>query len=112
MPAWIDTLLGVNDELKSRYNKGLAWLDTAMTSRGAAGFVTATAPQQAELLDLIAYQKNRSPDARSGHRLLHPGAADDGRRLLHEPRSACATSILAAHPEPRLLCRQRRWSMC
>ena len=61
VPEWIDTLLGVNDELKSRYNKGLAWIDTAMTSRGAAGFVTATAPQQVELLDLIAYQKNRSP---------------------------------------------------
>ena len=66
VPEWIDTLLGVNDELKSRYKKGLAWIDTAMTSRGAADFVTAAAPQQVALLDLIAYQKNRSPELDPG----------------------------------------------
>ena len=66
VPEWIDTLLGVNDELKSRYTKGLAWIDTAMTSRGAADFVTAVAPQQVALLDLIAYQRNRSPELDPG----------------------------------------------
>ena len=66
VPEWIDTLLGVNDELRSRYKKGLAWIDTAMTSRGAADFVTAAAPQQVALLDLIAYQKNRSPELDPG----------------------------------------------
>ena len=66
VPEWIDTLLGVNDELKSRYTKGLAWLDTAMKSRGAADFAGATAPQQVELLDRIAYQKNRSPELDPG----------------------------------------------
>src|SRR6185503_15580081 len=34
-PAWIDMLAGVNAQLKDVYVKGVAWLDTAMTSRGA-----------------------------------------------------------------------------
>jgi gluconate 2-dehydrogenase subunit 3-like protein len=63
---WIDTLAGVNDELKARYTKGLAWLDTAMTSRGAADFARATTQQQTALLDLIAYQKNRSAELDPG----------------------------------------------
>lgn len=66
VPEWIDTLLGVNDELKARYTKGLAWLDTAMKSRGAADFVSATPQQQSSLLDLIAYQKNRTPELNPG----------------------------------------------
>jgi hypothetical protein len=66
VPEWIDTLAGVNDELKARYTKGLAWLDTMMTSRGATGFANATPQQQTALLDLIAYQKNRSPELDPG----------------------------------------------
>jgi len=58
--AWIDTLLSVNNELKTRYSSGLAWLDQTMTERGAADFVTATVAQQTELLDVIAYRHNRS----------------------------------------------------
>jgi gluconate 2-dehydrogenase gamma chain len=66
VPQWIDSLLAVNDELKARYTKGLAWLDTTMTSRGAPGFASATPQQQTALLDLIAYQKNRSPELDPG----------------------------------------------
>ena len=58
--AWIDTLLNVNEELKGRYTIGLAWLDTAMKERGTADFVSATPEQQTALLDVIAYQRNRS----------------------------------------------------
>jgi hypothetical protein len=58
--AWIDTLLNVNEELKERYTKGLAWLDAAMQERGTADFVSATPEQQTALLDLIAYRRNRS----------------------------------------------------
>jgi gluconate 2-dehydrogenase gamma chain len=58
--AWIDTLLSVNPELRARYSSGLAWIDQTMAGRGAADFVTATAAEQTDLLDLIAYQRNRS----------------------------------------------------
>jgi gluconate 2-dehydrogenase gamma chain len=58
--AWIDTLLNVNSELKARYSTGLAWLDQTMTERRGADFVTATAAQQTELLDVIAYRHNRA----------------------------------------------------
>jgi hypothetical protein len=58
--AWIDSLLDVNAELKGRYVKGLAWVDAAMTKRGAADFVSASTAEQTALLDLIAYQRNRS----------------------------------------------------
>src|SRR4029453_495643 len=51
VPEWIDTLLAVNDELKARYTKGLAWLDAAMKSRGASDFTSATRQQQTTLLD-------------------------------------------------------------
>jgi hypothetical protein len=64
--AWIDTLLNVNGDLKMRYTNGLAWLDATMTSRGAADFVSAAGAQQTEVLDLIAYQRNRSPELNPG----------------------------------------------
>ena len=56
----------MNGELKARYTTGLAWLDAAMKPRGAADFVSATAAQQTELLDLIAYQRNRSTELTPG----------------------------------------------
>jgi hypothetical protein len=66
VPAWIDMLLNVNAELKGRYTTGLAWLDTAMKTRGASDFASATPAQQAGLLDQIAYQKNRTPELTAG----------------------------------------------
>ena len=60
--AWIDLLLSVNDELRTRYTIGLGWIDTAMKARGAADFVSATPEQQTALLDVIAYQRHRSPE--------------------------------------------------
>lgn len=63
---WIDTLLSVNAELKARYTEGLAWLDAAMKSRGAADFSTAAPEQQTTLLDLIAYRRHRSAELDPG----------------------------------------------
>jgi hypothetical protein len=57
--AWIDLLLSVNDELRTRYTIGLGWIDAAMK---AADFVSATPEQQTALLDVIAYQRHRSPE--------------------------------------------------
>src|SRR6185295_12116483 len=64
--AWIDTLLGVNSDLKTSYAKGLAWLDSAVQAKGAADFATATPAQQTALLDLIAYRRNQSPELDPG----------------------------------------------
>lgn len=66
VPAWIDSLLNVNAELKGRYVSGLGWLDASMQARHGSEFAAATAEQQTELLDRIAYQKNRSPELDPG----------------------------------------------
>ena len=64
--AWIDMISSENDELKASYAKGFAWLDGAMKGRGAADFVSASATQQTELVDLIAYRRNASPELTPG----------------------------------------------
>jgi hypothetical protein len=66
VPAWIDALLNVNEELKSRYVTGLAWLDQAMTTQRGTAFVSATPAQQTALLDVIAFKENRTPDNAPG----------------------------------------------
>jgi gluconate 2-dehydrogenase gamma chain len=64
--AWIDTISSENDQLKTTYRTGFAWLDTTMASRGAADFVSATPAQQTALLDLIAYRRNQTPELAPG----------------------------------------------
>lgn len=66
VPAWIDTLLAVNDDLKARYVTGLAWLDATIEARGATDFVSASPDRQTALLDVIAYRKNRSAELDPG----------------------------------------------
>ena len=66
VPAWIDLLLTVNGDLKTRYTNGLAWVDAAMAARGTTDFVSATPEQQTALLDVIAYRKNRTPELDPG----------------------------------------------
>src|SRR5687767_4180240 len=46
VPAWIDALLNVNEQLKSRYVTGLAWLDQSIAAKGGTTFVSATPAQQ------------------------------------------------------------------
>jgi len=65
---YIDFLCNASQELKEIYTGGLAWLDNAMQRRHAIDFLGATAAQQTELLDRIAYRKNASPE-------LNPGIA-------------------------------------
>lgn len=64
--AWIDLISSENDKLKEIYKTGFAWIDGATKARGAADFVAATPAQQAELLDLIAYRRNQSPELAPG----------------------------------------------
>ena len=66
VPAWIDMLAGANEQLKAIYTNGFVWLDAAAKARGAGNFVSATGAQQTELLDLIAYRRNQSPDLDPG----------------------------------------------
>ena len=66
VPAWIDSLVNVNAELKARYVDGLAWLDATMTSRTGRDFVSATPEQRIALLDLIAFKKHASPELNPG----------------------------------------------
>jgi gluconate 2-dehydrogenase gamma chain len=64
--AWIDTLLGVNSDLKASYATGLAWLDSAVQAKGAGDFATASPAEQTAVLDLIAYRRNQSPELTAG----------------------------------------------
>jgi hypothetical protein len=60
--AWIDTMLAVSEPLKTRYETGLAWIDTAAAATGARDFVSATPPQQTAILDAIAFRGHRTPE--------------------------------------------------
>jgi hypothetical protein len=64
--AWIDSLAAVNEQLKGIYTSGLAWMDRAMTTRGAKDFVTASEVQQKALLDQLAYKKRQTPELADG----------------------------------------------
>jgi gluconate 2-dehydrogenase gamma chain len=66
VPAWIDLLVNVNDDLKETYVTGLAWIDSTMKQREGTTFVSATPPQQTALLDLIAFKKNSTPELEPG----------------------------------------------
>jgi len=63
---WIDTLLNVSVDLRSKYTNGLAWLDTAIAASGGKDFVSATPAQQSALLDVIAFRRNLTPDNATG----------------------------------------------
>ena len=64
--AWIDLIASENPQLTKIYKDGLAWLDTAIKSRGAASFVAATPDRQTALLDQIAYRRNQTPELAPG----------------------------------------------
>ena len=64
--AWIDMMASENAELKGIYTKGLGWLDTTMVQRGQKDFVSAPPASQTELLDLIAYRRNQTPELAPG----------------------------------------------
>jgi gluconate 2-dehydrogenase gamma chain len=66
VPAWIDALVKVNEDLKSKYVAGLAWLDTTMTAQHGTAFAGATPAQQTALLDVIAFKENRTPENAPG----------------------------------------------
>jgi gluconate 2-dehydrogenase gamma chain len=66
VPAWIDSLLNVNAELRARYVEGLTWIDATMMSRHGRDFVSAAAGERTALLDQIAFRKNASLELDAG----------------------------------------------
>ena len=64
--AWIDMMASENEQLKGIYTKGLDWMDSAMVQKGERDFVSAPPVRQTELLDLIAYRRNQSPELAPG----------------------------------------------
>jgi gluconate 2-dehydrogenase gamma chain len=69
-PEFIDLLCSQNEELGLIYTGGLGWLDGATRRRFSANFAGANNAQRIELLNLIAYRKNNSPEFGSGIRFF------------------------------------------
>ena len=65
-PEFIDLLCSGNVKLETTYRGGLAWLDVESGKRFQSTFVNAKPEQRAELLDLIAYRKNETPELAAG----------------------------------------------
>jgi hypothetical protein len=63
---FIDFLSSHNDELAAIFNGGFGWLDNYMQKTYGADFLNATVAQQTELLDKLAYEKNRTPETAPG----------------------------------------------
>jgi hypothetical protein len=63
---YIDFLASRNEELAAIFNGGFAWLDHYMQKTYGADFLKATATQQTELLDKLAYTKNVTPETAPG----------------------------------------------
>jgi gluconate 2-dehydrogenase gamma chain len=59
---FIDLLSSQNPEMANIYTGGIAWLDEAMKRHYHLDFLTAKAEQKTEMLDRIAYRKNRTPE--------------------------------------------------
>lgn len=63
---FIDLLAANNLTIRNHFLGGLAWLDHAMIRRTEKNFLEASADQRTEMLDLIAYNKNASPELGPG----------------------------------------------
>jgi gluconate 2-dehydrogenase gamma chain len=63
---YIDFLASSNEELAAIFNGGFAWLDHYMQKTYGSDFLKATATQQTELLDKLAYRKNVTPETAPG----------------------------------------------
>jgi len=63
---FIDLLSSNNAEFAAHFTGGILWLDHEFDRRFQTSFLTASAAQRAEVLDLIAYRKNRTPELGPG----------------------------------------------
>lgn len=63
---FIDLLCSRNEELGQIFTAGLLWLDATMQDRFGSIFLKASEENQRQMLDLLAYRKNHTPDLRPG----------------------------------------------
>lgn len=63
---FVDVLSTGSKQMLAIFSGGIAWLDAEMRRRFEADFLTAKAEQRTQLLDLIAYRKNASPELNPG----------------------------------------------
>ena len=63
---FIDLLSSQNPDMSAIYTGGLGWLDEEMRHRHKVDFLTAKDDQRKELLDLIAFRKNVTPEIAPG----------------------------------------------
>ncbi|MGA8728076.1 MAG: gluconate 2-dehydrogenase subunit 3 family protein [Terracidiphilus sp.] len=61
-PEFIDLLTSENAEYQSRLRAGFTWLDSTCSSRYGKAYLDCAPPQQAEIVDQIAYNKNAIQD--------------------------------------------------
>ena len=62
----IDLMADVREELQVSFSGGLGWLDNQMRRRVGKLFIEATKDEQRQMLDLMAYRKNESPELGPG----------------------------------------------
>ena len=67
---WIDLLSSENPQMLAIYTGGIAWMDSAMQRLHKTDFLSAKPEWQRELLDIIAYKKNESPQFGPGIRFF------------------------------------------
>jgi gluconate 2-dehydrogenase gamma chain len=65
-PEFIDLITSENKDYQVALGGGLMWLDNTCIDRYGSAYLDCTAPQQKEILDLIAYRKNAKKDPSLG----------------------------------------------
>jgi gluconate 2-dehydrogenase gamma chain len=65
-PEFIDLITSENKDYQVALGGGLMWLDNTCIDRYNSAYLDCTAPQQKEILDLIAYRKNAKKDPSLG----------------------------------------------
>ena len=63
---WIDYMAGNSPELAQIFTGGFGWLDHHMQQHHAVDFVDAQPEQQTAILDVIGYNKNKTPENAPG----------------------------------------------
>ena len=67
---WIDYMASNSPELAEIFTGGFGWLDHHMQQHHTVDFVDATPEQQAAVLDVIAFDKNETPETAPGIRFF------------------------------------------
>jgi gluconate 2-dehydrogenase gamma chain len=67
---FIDILSSQNNDMLAIYTGGIAWLDEAMKHHHQTDFLSAKPEHRTELLDVLAYRKNRTDHTAPGIRFF------------------------------------------